>query len=288
LGRLFVVATAIGNLSDISERARETLVSVALVAAEDTRRTLGLLAHFSIKTPAVSYHKFNEEGRGRELIEKILREDIDVALVSDAGTPCISDPGCAVVRMAREAGIEVVGIPGPCAAVTALSVCGFIFDSFMFMGFIPREKKEREEYFNTLSEGGTDTFVLYESPNRIRKSLREISRLLPGSEVFAVNDMTKFYERAYRGSAEEVAAALEAEEKSGLGEYTVVLNRKRMSKEDGERRLSAEALLADEMARSGCTLREAVEAVCAGNADIGKNEAYRASLRLKSMFGEPE
>ncbi len=290
MGRLYVVATPIGNLSDISQRALETLKSVNLIAAEDTRRTLALLSHFEIKTPVVSYHKFNENDRSREIVDKILREGVDVALVSDAGTPCISDPGCALVGMARDMGVEVVGIPGPSAAVTALSVCGFEFARFTFMGFVPRAKKEREAYFETLCVSEVDTFVLYESPNRIIKTLGELSGILPGSRVFVINDMTKFYEKAYRGGISAVAAQLGAAEKSDLGEYTVVLQRhaKKAEGEKEENVLSAEALLVERMVRSGCTLKQAVEEVGKMGPGIGKNDAYRASLNLKKLFSAGE
>lgn len=292
MGKLYVVATPIGNLSDISERALATLKSVNLIAAEDTRRTLQLLNHFDIKTPVVSYHKYNEQDRSGELITRMKNEGIDVALVSDAGTPCISDPGCILVAKARKQGIEVIAIPGASAITAALSVCGFIFDRFCFLGFIPRTKKEKEAFFNTLLTPDIKTFVLYESPNRIVNSLKEISLKLPGCNAFVINDISKYYEKTYSGSISEVVLQLETEQNAGLGEYTIILQKDRESsvqpdKEQatgGGENISIEALLIDEMVRTGCSLKEAIAVVSSRSSDFGKNEVYKASLRLKELL----
>ena len=142
---LYVVATPIGNLDDISQRALDVLSSVALIAAEDTSHTVKLLNHFNIKTPMISYHKFNEDERSQYIIEKMLSENTDVAIVTDAGTPCISDPGYDLIKKARERGIGVFGIPGAYAAVTALSISGFPTDRFAFYGFLEREKRDQTE-----------------------------------------------------------------------------------------------------------------------------------------------
>ncbi len=285
MGKLYVVATPIGNLSDITERALDTLRSADLVAAEDTRRTLPLLRHFSIGTPLVSYHKFNEREKSIELIEKILGEDISVALVSDAGTPSISDPGCIIVAAARERGIEVTAIPGASAVTAALSVCGFIFDKFTFMGFIPRQKPEKERYYNILFASVVEIFVIYEAGNRITQSLGELAAAFPEAEVFLINDITKYYERAYRGKIADVATELRAQPNARLGEYTLVLKKNHIpAPPDNSEDISAEARLVDEMVRQGITLKEAIAAVCDKDKKLSKNEVYRASLKLKELL----
>lgn len=286
MGTLYVVATPIGNLSDFSPRAIETLENADLIAAEDTRRTLKLLNRFNIKTKLVSYHKFNENGMGRELIRKLTEENLNIALVSDAGTPCISDPGCILVEMARSAGAEVTAIPGASATVAALSVCGFVFEKFTFMGFVPREKKEKKLYFEQIAASPFNTFVLYESPNRIAASLDEIAELFPDSSVFVINEITKLHEKSYFGKTEEIAAALAADENASLGEYTVVLQTAGVEKPacEEKEKLSAEALLVDEIVKSGCSLKEAINSVKAKNSDLSKNDIYKASLNLKEIF----
>lgn len=152
--RLYVVATPIGNLSDISPRALETLKNCALIAAEDTRVTRALLNHFGIDTPCVSNHQHNEENRAAPLIERMLAEDIDVAVVTDAGTPCISDPGNVLVHEAAQAGIEVLAVPGATAMASALSVSGFDTREFAFYGFLPRQKKDLEEKLLSIARSG--------------------------------------------------------------------------------------------------------------------------------------
>jgi 16S rRNA (cytidine1402-2'-O)-methyltransferase len=287
LGKLFVVATPIGNLSDISERALETLRNADLIAAEDTRRTLPLLNHFSIKTPLVAYHKFNEHEKSGELIEKIITENINVALVSDAGTPCISDPGCILISEARDKGIDVVAVPGPSAAISALSVSGFIFTQFCFMGFIPREKREKENYYNILLTSPVDTFVIYEAASRIIESLEEIASALPECRAFVINDITKFYEKSYRGDIGEVLKQLEAAPNARLGEYAVVIQRDKVPAQDTAaigQEISPEALLVDEIIKSGCSLKEAIANVSEKNKNLSKNEVYKASLNLKKLF----
>jgi 16S rRNA (cytidine1402-2'-O)-methyltransferase len=283
-----VVATPIGNLADISPRALETLRSADLIAAEDTRRTLPLLNHFEIKTPVVAYHKFNEREKSGELVSKILTENINIALVSDAGTPCISDPGCILAETARDNGIEVVAIPGPSAVISALSVSGFVFTQFSFLGFIPRQKTEKEAYYNILLNSEIDTFVIYEAASRISDSLREIAAALPGCRAFVINDITKFYEKSWRGNISDVAAALESEPKSGLGEYTIVIQHTAapVAIPDEKNGVSPEALLVDEMIKSCCSLKEAIAKVSDKSKNLSKNEVYKASLNLKELFSK--
>ena len=292
MSKIYIVATPIGNLSDISQRALETLRNVDLIAAEDTRRTLKLLNYFEIKKPVISNYKHNEEGRGKELIDRIIQEGIDIAVVSDAGTPCISDPGSHLVDLALKNNIEVTAIPGPSSVTAALSVSGFNFISFSFMSFIPRENKERRKYFESILKSDIDTVVIFESPNRIIKSLNELQSILPECELFVINDITKFHEKFLKGKISEVIDKLEIDEKSGLGEYTIVVHKiptedavKEDDLSDSERtgQISAEALLVDEMVKNNCTLKEAIEIVNT-KTKINKKEIYKASLSLKSKF----
>jgi len=286
-GTLFVVATPIGNLSDISARALETLKNVDLIAAEDTRRTLQLLNHFEIKTPVVSYHQHNENGRSSELLSKIMNDGISVSVVTDAGTPCVSDPGCIIVAEARKNGLKVVAVPGASAVISALSVCGFVFNSFAFLGFFPRVKKEKEMFIDGIKTSEIDALVIYESPNRIIKALMEISKEIPNCDIFVINDITKFHEKSYFGGISEVIAQLEANENASLGEYTVVLQKKKnsdCSQVSEAELLTTEALLVDEIIKNGCSLKEAVDIVSNGNRSISKNQAYKASLNLKKVF----
>ena len=285
MGRLYVVATPIGNLDDITFRAVETLKNVNLVAAEDTRRTYRLLSHFGINTPVISYHKFNETERGTNIIEKIKADNIDVALVSDAGTPCISDPGCILVDLAIESGIDVIAVPGASAVISALSVCGFNFTKFCFNGFIPRESKEKSKFYEYIKASETDTFVMYESPNRIIASLQDMEKAFPEGEVFVINDITKLHEKARRGKISLIAEEMEKDEKAALGEYTIVLKKGQVSysADEEEYKISNEARIIDEMINSDITMKEAVEKV-SKKFGLSKKEVYSSSLNIKKLF----
>ncbi len=289
MGRLYVVATPIGNLKDISERALETLRNVSLVAAEDTRRTRQLLNYYSIKKPTISCHKHNEHARAEELTAKMTEGNLDIALVSDAGTPCISDPGCILVNTARQKGIEVIAVPGASAAIAALSVSGFLFDQFSFLGFLPRDKKNKEKFFDILQTSPLDTFVLYEAGNRIRATLATIMTFLPDCRIFLINDISKYHEKSYPGTIAEVTAQLAQNPNSELGEYTCVLQRRNQAPQDTSPQnaapsLSLEAQLVDEMVRSACSMKEAIALVKKDNTHLSKGDLYKASLRLKELF----
>jgi 16S rRNA (cytidine1402-2'-O)-methyltransferase len=216
-GTLFVVATPIGNLEDITARALRVLRSVAIIAAEDTRRTAGLLAHFGIATPMVSLHEHNEAARAPRLVER-LRSGEDVAVVSDAGTPTVSDPGQRLVHAAVQAGIRVEPIPGPSAILTAIAASGFEGDGFTFLGFPPVGSKARSSWFQKIRsiEG---IVVFFEAPHRIKSTLDELSAVV-GSEtpVLVGRELTKVHEELVRGPIIEVAKRLD----SPRGEFTVV------------------------------------------------------------------
>lgn len=202
-GKLFVVATPIGNLGDLSARARDTLQSCALIAAEDTRHTGILLKHFGIETPQLSLHDHNEQPRALEIITQ-LREGKSVALVSDAGTPAISDPGFQLVRAAAAAGIEVVAVPGPCAAIAALSIAALPTDRFCFEGFLPARSAARRQALQAL-EGDTHTLVFYESPHRIEDMLEDCAKVFGDDRpAVVVREATKLHESTYRGSLAEL------------------------------------------------------------------------------------
>ncbi len=199
---LFLVATPIGNLNDISERALNTLRRVGLIACEDTRHTIKLLNHFDIQKPLTSYHDFNEERKAEELVSKI-QTGIDVALVSDAGTPLISDPGFKLVRLCRERGISVIAIPGPNAAIAALSASGLPPDEFMFIGFPPAKKKARLDKFSRL-QNLTCTLVMYEAPHRVKESLEDLINTLGDRTVCIGREITKIHEEYLFGKISEV------------------------------------------------------------------------------------
>jgi 16S rRNA (cytidine1402-2'-O)-methyltransferase len=214
------VATPIGNLEDITLRALRVLREVGLIAAEDTRRTRTLLARHGIATPTVSYFEHNKLRRGPELVAR-LQTGTSVALVTDAGTPGVSDPGFHVVRLAREAGVPVVPVPGPSAVVAALSAAGIPADRFVFEGFLPMRPGRRLARLRALRPLGRPV-VLYESPHRLAATLEAVEEVFGAAEVVVARELTKQFEEFRRGTAAELRAALPA---PGLrGELTVIVN----------------------------------------------------------------
>ena len=281
--RLYVVATPIGNLSDISPRALDTLKSCDLIAAEDTRVTRALLNHFDISTPCVSNHQHNEDQRAQPLVTRMLAEDLTVALVTDAGTPCISDPGCVLVREAAQAGIEVMAVPGPTAMASAISVSGFDAREFAFYGFLPRQKKELREKLLFIARSGVPVAVVHESPHRVIDLVRAISETLPGCRVSASCDLTKLYEKTVRGAAEDVLAGLLANEKAEKGEYCIVLDLRdvTLEKEEAASSASLEAQLFEELL-CGSDLRQASERLM--ERGLKRNDVYRARTNVQRFL----
>jgi 16S rRNA (cytidine1402-2'-O)-methyltransferase len=217
-GTLFVVATPIGNLEDITVRALRVLRDVALIAAEDTRRTAHLLSRHAIATPTTSLHEHNEAQKSGSIIARILQGD-DVAVVSDAGSPAIADPGQRLISDAVEAGIRVEPIPGPNAAITTLMVSGLATDSFCFLGFPPTRGKDRKDWFDRLAHvGGTVAF--YEAPHRIASTLTELLRRLGDCRVIIGRELTKIHEELVRGPISTVLQRME----HARGEFTVVVD----------------------------------------------------------------
>ncbi len=279
---LYVVATPIGNLSDISERVLDTLRSVDLIAAEDTRNTLRLLNYFSIKKRLVSYHEHNEKSRLDEFLG-ILSEGKSIALVSDAGTPCISDPGYHIVKACVENNIKVVPIPGVSAVTAALSVSGLDIEKFTFYGFLSRNNKLFNASIKEMSESDVDTFVLYESPKRIEDLLKSLDSGLENPHICLFNDLTKLHERVYRGSAKQVLFEISENPDADKGEYTVVVKRLGPKKESQTlTEISPEGLLAHYLSQ-GLNMKDSMKALLS-DSRYKKKEIYAASLRLKELL----
>ncbi len=218
-GRLIVCPTPIGNMEDMTERGRRVLEEADLIAAEDTRHTLGLLNHFGIKTPMISCHRYNEQERADLILEK-LREGMTVALVSDAGTPAISDPGEMLVRRCRQEGIPVTALPGACAFVTALSMSGMNSRRFVFEGFLPAGGKERRERLAALSKEER-TVIFYEAPHHLHKTLADLLEALGDREIALGRELTKRYEEMLIMRLS--AAVSYYQEKEPRGEYVLIL-----------------------------------------------------------------
>lgn len=280
---LYVVGTPIGNLGDMTPRAVEVLRSVALIAAEDTRVTRKLTNHFGIDTPLTSCHQHNEADKGEALAQRMLEEGIDLALTTDAGTPCISDPGYGLVQAAVKRGIPVVAVPGCCAAVCALSISGMDTREFAFYGFLPREKKALREKLLAMA-AGVPVAVVHESPFRVIELMETVTETLPGTTVSVSCDLTKLHELTLRGSAAEVLAALRANPKTEKGEYCLVLDFHGVelpSAPAPAAEVSLEARLVEAMLQ-GNELRQA-QAVLV-EAGEKKNAVKAAALRLKKLL----
>ena len=282
MAKLYVVATPIGNLNDLTPRAAEAFAQADLIAAEDTRVTMKLLAHLNLSRPMVSCHRHNEENRADWLIRRMLEEDLTVALACDAGTPAISDPGNQVVEAAWEAGIEVVPVSGASATVTALSACGFDAREFAFYGFLPREKKALREKLAAIRKTRIPVGVAYESPHRVLELVEQFCETLPESRLCVCCDLTKRYEKIYRGGCREVLSALSANPNVEKGEYCVVFDLSRLPPLPEERpRMPAEARLLMGLLEEKELDEAAGEALGEG---YSRNEIYRARLKIREMF----
>lgn len=281
---LYVVATPIGNLNDLSSRVRDTLDKVELVAAEDTRMAMKLLNHLGLSKPTVSCHRHNEESRASVIIERMLSENIDVALTCDAGTPAISDPGNLLVDAAWKAGITVVPVSGPSATVTALSASGFDAREFAFYGFLPREKKPLTEKLMAIRETGIPIAVAYESPHRIVDLVEQIVRTLPGCNLAVCCDLTKLYEAIYRGSCEDVLSRLRQNPNVEKGEYCLVIDLSPLPPLEKKAESPQADVIMLRAILDGADLDEA--AAAARDAGCPRNDIYRARLKIQSLFEE--
>ena len=221
-GKLYLCATPIGNLEDITFRVVKTLQEVDLIAAEDTRHSIKLLNHFNIKTPMTSYHEFNKIDKAKILVEKIIG-GVNVALITDAGTPGISDPGEELVRQAAEAGIEITSLPGAVAAVTALTISALPTRRFAFEAFLPSDKKERQNILEELVNE-TRTIVMYEAPHRLKKTLVEIREYLGNRSISICKELTKIHEEVLRTSIDEAIEYYDNNEPKG--EFVLVIQGK--------------------------------------------------------------
>jgi len=271
-GRLFLCPTPIGNLEDITLRVLKILKDVEVIAAEDTRVTRKLMNHYGIKKPLISYHEHNKTKKG-EVIIKLLLEGRDVALVSDAGTPGISDPGEELVKAAIGENIEVVPLPGPSAFVTALIASGLSTSRFAFEGFLPKKDKEREKILNDLINEKR-TIIFYESPHRIVKFLKELKEKMGNRRVVIARELTKIHEEFFRGTVEEALLKFNAEEPRG--EFVILIEG--VSKEETDdisvENLKEKALeKVGEYLKGGMTKSQAVKKV-SKELNISKNELY--------------
>ena len=275
IGTLYIVATPIGNLEDITLRALRVLKEADLIAAEDTRHSRKLLSHFEIKTPLISYHAHNQASRGPELIRRLTAGE-NVALVSDAGTPGFSDPGADLVARAWEAGVRVEAIPGPAAGVAALSLSGFKGD-ILFVGFLPRGEGRRLKMFQALAPEPR-VIIMYESPRRLSRTLTEIAGTMPNREVLVVRELTKKFEETWRGKVSDIARELQDIEVRG--ECALVLS------------CPAAAAVVPPADLEGCLLKTAEESGLrgrrladrvAGDLKLPRRQVYQTYLALKEQ-----
>ena len=282
-GTLFIVGTPIGNLGDMSPRAVETLREVDLIAAEDTRTAAMLLEKFGITGAKIlPNHKFNEGNAAYGFVQDLLQGK-SIALVTDAGMPCVSDPGYLLVEAAVEGGVPVTAVPGPCAAVTAVAVSGFNALSFAFYGFLPRSAGDIRKVLRRVEKEYSPLSVFYESPNRITDTVELVAEVLPDFRVCVCNDLTKKFERIYRGTPEQVLEQLKSNPNASKGEYVLLLERSKTEQKEETAKLSPEALLVDRMVKDGVSAKEAVALLTAEKV-LPKRELYDAALRLRELL----
>lgn len=276
-GKLFLCATPIGNLEDITFRVVKTLEEVDLIAAEDTRHSIKLLNHFNIKTPMTSYHEFNKVDKGHYLVEQMLK-GVNIALITDAGTPGISDPGEELVRFCYDAGIEVTSLPGASACITGLTLSGLPTRRFAFEAFLPQDKKEKQLILDELVNE-TRTIVMYEAPHRLLKTLRDLHVTLGNRKVTVIRELTKRYETVLPTTMEEAIAHYEANEPKG--ECVIVIEGKTFEQLRQEKEQSFETLsLTEHMdlyLSKGMTRKDAMKAV-ANDRGVSKRDIYQQLL----------
>jgi 16S rRNA (cytidine1402-2'-O)-methyltransferase len=286
-GRLYVVATPIGNLGDLSPRARETLEKCSVIAAEDTRHTGALLKHVAVVTPLLSLHDHNEAQRVPELIAR-LRAGASIALVSDAGTPAISDPGFELVRAAAAAGIEVVAVPGACAAVAALSIAAQPTDRFCFEGFLPARGSARRARLEVLKLEPR-TLVFYESPHRVVETLQDCAATFGAQRSATVaREITKLHETTYRGSLGDLAARAASDTDMSRGEIVLVVGGSPPDAAVGEGGADGHGGALDRVLLvllAELPLKQAAALAAKLVPDVRDNEAYKRALQLKQSLG---
>ena len=273
-GTLYLCATPIGNLEDMTFRVIRTLKEVDLIAAEDTRNSIKLLNHFEIQTPMTSYHEYNKYEKGRKLVEKLL-EGQDIALITDAGTPGISDPGEELVKMCYESGISVTSLPGAAACITALTISGLSTRRFAFEAFLPSDKKEREQILKEM-ETETRTMIVYEAPHRLVKTLKLFLERLGNRKITICRELTKRHETALAVTLEEAVAHYEAN--APKGECVLVIEGKsREEAREEERKQWEEMTIEDHMevyTKQGMDKKSAMKAV-AKDRGVSKRDIYQ-------------
>lgn len=276
-GKLYLCATPIGNLEDITLRVLRVLKEADLIAAEDTRNSIKLLNHFDIKTPMTSYHEYNKIEKAYTLIEK-MREGMNIALITDAGTPGISDPGEELARMCMDAGIEVTSLPGPAACITALTLSGLPTRRFAFEAFLPMEKKERKEVLQELVDE-TRTIIIYEAPHKLVKTLKDLRGTLGNRRITLCRELTKKHETAFRTTIEELLSYYENEKP--LGECVLVIEGKNRLEIQQEQERSWEAVSIEEHMKryldGGTDKKEAMKLV-AKDRGMKKRDVYQYLL----------
>ncbi|MFR1833785.1 MAG: 16S rRNA (cytidine(1402)-2'-O)-methyltransferase [Lachnospiraceae bacterium] len=279
-GMLYLCATPIGNLEDITFRVLKTLQEVDLIAAEDTRHSIKLLNHFDIKTPMTSYHEYNKVDKARYLVEQ-MKNEVNIALITDAGTPGISDPGEELVRQCHEAGIKVTSLPGPAACITALTMSGLPTRRFCFEAFLPSEKTDKKERQRILEElkRETRTMIVYEAPHHLIKTLRDLYEVLGNRKITICRELTKKYETAFLTTFDEALEYYEKEEPKG--ECVIVIQGKSVEEIQREEKESWENMsLEEHMAyyeSQGINRKDAMKQV-AKDRGISKRDVYQALL----------
>lgn len=277
-GKLFLCATPIGNLEDITYRVVRTLKEVDLIGAEDTRNSIKLLNHFEIKTPMTSYHEFNKYDKAKVLVEEMLQGK-NIALITDAGTPGISDPGEELVRQCYAAGIEVTSLPGAAACITALTMSGQKTRRFCFEAFLPKEKKEKAVILERL-KNETRTIVIYEAPHRLKKTLKELKETLGDRPLTICRELTKRYEEAFQTTLEGALSVYQ--EREPKGEYVLVIAGKAEQEIAQEKRDQWEKMTVKEHVafyeNSGKDKKEAMKLV-AKDRGVSKRDIYNALMK---------
>ena len=277
-GKLYLVATPIGNLEDITLRALKTLKSVDLIAAEDTRHTLKLLNHFEIAKPMISYYKQNEFTRSEQLVEK-LKKGKNIALVSDAGTPGISDPGEQIVKIAIQEGIEIIPIPGACAFINSLIASGMDTKEFEFIGFLSAQKKERKNKLEEIKYD-TKTLIFYEAPHKLETTLSDMLEILGNRNIVLAREITKIHEEFLRGKISEILEKI----KDIRGEFVLILEGSAISKKTLELENLNQLSLEEQYEfyeNNKMSKKEIIKQI-AKNKNTNKNEIYQYFLKNKN------
>jgi 16S rRNA (cytidine1402-2'-O)-methyltransferase len=271
---LYIVSTPIGNLEDITLRALNILKEVDLIACEDTRTSKKLLSRYQIQKPLTSYHEHNEIEKAKELLS-LLQEGKSVALITDAGTPGVSDPGFRIVKLASENGVQVVPIPGASAAIAALSISGLPTSSFTFLGFPPKQNKKLIEYLERV-KGYPETLIFYESPKRIIKTLEAITEVFGDRNASISREITKMYEETLRGFLSEIKSTLESRD-SLKGEFVLVVEGDTREKADFDSKTIDDLL--HYLKKEGHSLKDAVKQV-ATDSGVSKSKIYKKALQI--------